>query len=248
MLLSHTTNPLWWTVFQMLVWIAWRIEMPPQDAEQFCYAPENGDDVKAALKELTTALFRVIYGVVDGLPIVAARIHGEDLATIFRRSWVPGAEDTLFRELREFIMKFDVRFNPLWGKGTPWPAPPTVLTMRAEAPPVNLRRDRKIVVTGNFNVEEIHDRPQSAQSPADAESGAVTASTETVGAQPRERRRPARGPVLLVLRDLWSPNGVPPDHVSNPEIIQAVGKALEAKNQKIPDRKTILRAAGRDSS
>jgi hypothetical protein len=91
--------------------------------------------------------------------------------------------------------------------------------------------------------------PPSPQIKSEAPPASANAEgIETARAQPGERRRPARDPVLLVLRELWPPNGVPPDHVSNRAIIQAVGKALKAKSQRVPDRKTILRAAGRDRS
>jgi hypothetical protein len=136
-----------------------------------------------------------------------------------------------------------------------WPAAVTPVTPATPA-------DRQLYAEGGFEpaaraeesmpepapTEPSRVEPVSPSAPADAKGGAVAAIPETVGAQPKERRRPARDPVLLVLRELWPPNGVPPDHVSNPEIIQAVGNALEARRQRVPDRKTILRAAGRDPS
>jgi hypothetical protein len=67
------------------------------------------------------------------------------------------------------------------------------------------------------------------------------------GDQPKRKRRSTqRDRALAVLRELYPPDGMPPDHVSNSEIVHEVGKALKAKALEVPGRKTILRAAGRD--
>jgi len=117
-----------WTLAQMLVWILQQVEMPPQDAEQFCNSPElDPKIVKGALNALARVLFNAIYGAVEGMPIIKARVpcgHGYvDLATLFQPppSLDSGALDTLVDEMRRLIEQPGVEFNPVWGKRT-WPA------------------------------------------------------------------------------------------------------------------------------
>src|SRR5262249_41760419 len=120
------SSPPWWTLAQMLVWILQPVVLPPQDAAQYCdeLTPKT---IEGALNALTRALFDAIYGAVEGMPIVAARIwrgsRYEDLATLFQPlpSLEPGASDSLMYALRQLIRQPDVEFNPVWGKRT-WPA------------------------------------------------------------------------------------------------------------------------------
>src|SRR5262249_50118436 len=104
---QNNTSPPWWTLAQMLVWIFLQVEIPPQDAAQYCnqLTPKT---IEAALGALTRALFDVICGVVDeGMPLVAARIRRgvryEDLTALFQPlpSLEAGALDTLRNELRQ---------------------------------------------------------------------------------------------------------------------------------------------------
>jgi hypothetical protein len=64
----------------------------------------------------------------------------------------------------------------------------------------------------------------------------------------KQRRSTSRDRVQAVAREKYPPDGVPPEHDSNSQIVQAVGAALQDKGQEVPDRKTILRAVGRDLS
>ena len=118
------TGPPWWTLAQMLVWILQRLEIPPQDAEQFCTL--NPKIIEVALNVLIRALFDAIYGAVEGLPVVAARVlcghRYEDLAVFFQLppSLAPGSLDVQMNEMRRLIGEPGVEFNPIWGKRT-WP-------------------------------------------------------------------------------------------------------------------------------
>jgi hypothetical protein len=73
-----------------------------------------------------------------------------------------------------------------------------------------------------------------------------------------EKRQPSpRAPVQLrkpgklarlALCELYKPDGLPPDHIDNPEIVQDVCASLKVKGVKeteMPSRNTVLRAAGR---
>jgi hypothetical protein len=105
----------------MLVWTLQQAEIPSQDAEQLCNKL-NPKIIEGALNALTRALFNTIYGAVEGLPIVAAWILCGDeyvnLATRFPSlpSLTSGALDALINELRQFIGRPDIVFNPIWGK------------------------------------------------------------------------------------------------------------------------------------
>jgi hypothetical protein len=123
---QDNTSPPWWTLAQMLVWILQQVEIPPQDAAQYCdeLTPKT---IEKALDALTRALFNAICGAaVEGMPIVAARIRCgsryEDLAAFFQPlSSQPNVLDALRYDLRQRIRQPDVEFNPVWGKRT-WPA------------------------------------------------------------------------------------------------------------------------------
>jgi hypothetical protein len=121
----QTTNPSRWTREQMLIWVRRQVEIPPQEAEQYCneLKPET---IEGALNALARALFNAIYGA-EGLPVVAAYVpsgHGyKDVATLFPPppSLAPGVLDALREEIRQFIRQQpDVRYNPVWGRWT-WP-------------------------------------------------------------------------------------------------------------------------------
>jgi hypothetical protein len=127
----------WWSLAQTLIWIIRRIEIPPQDAEQFCNSPElNPKIIEGALNALTRALFNAICGVVEGMPIVKARVlcghRYVDLATLFQlpSPLESSALDALIYEIRQLIGQPGVEFNPIWGRTT-WPAS----TSEAEAAP-----------------------------------------------------------------------------------------------------------------
>jgi hypothetical protein len=125
---SGTANPPWWTLAQILVWIIRQVERSPQDAEQFCTSPEwNPKIIERALNALTRALFDAVYGTVEGMPIVKARVlcgrRYVDLATFFQlpSPLEPNAADALMHEIRQLIGQLGVEFNPIWGRTT-WPA------------------------------------------------------------------------------------------------------------------------------
>jgi hypothetical protein len=109
----------------MLVWILQRLEMPPQDAEQFCNAL-NPKIIEGALNVLARALLNAVCGAVEGLPVVAARVlcghRREDLTTLFPLppSPTPGVADVLMHEIRQFVVRSDVEYNPAWAKRA-WP-------------------------------------------------------------------------------------------------------------------------------
>ena len=124
--MPQTTNPLWWTLAQMLVWILLQFELSPQDAEQYCndLRPQT---IEATLNALVGALFNALYGVAEGMPMAVARVpcgRGyQDLAAFFPLppSLDSGALNALKNELRRFIRQQpDIQFNPTWGRWM-WP-------------------------------------------------------------------------------------------------------------------------------
>jgi hypothetical protein len=131
-----STSPLWWTLAQILIWILQRLEIPPQDAEQFCTL--NPKIIEMALNVLIRALFDATYGAVEGLPVVAAHIrcgsHYKNLAAVFPLppSPTPGVVDALMHDFRQFIRQSDVEFNPVWGKRM-WPARVPAATQPTES-------------------------------------------------------------------------------------------------------------------
>jgi len=129
-------SPPWWTLAQMLVWILRQVEIPLQDAEQFCNEL-NPKIIEETLDALTRALFDAICGAVEGMPIVAARIRCgpryEDLAAFFQPlPSQPNALDALRYDLRQRIRQPDVEFSPVWGKRS-WPARVPAATRPAES-------------------------------------------------------------------------------------------------------------------
>jgi hypothetical protein len=130
-------NPPWWILAQILVWILQRVDLPPQDAEQFCKL--NPKIIEGALDALTKALFNALY--VKGMPMTIARVlcghRYKDLAAVFSLppSLEPGAVDALKDDFREFIRQQpDIQFNPTWGRWT-WP----VCVSAAQAAPIPTR-------------------------------------------------------------------------------------------------------------
>jgi hypothetical protein len=126
---SDTTNLSWWTLDQLVVYILQRVEIPLQDAKQFCNSPElKPEIIDGALNALTNAVVHTIRGVVAGMPITAARILAGrryvDLAALFQPSLSleTGAWDAVNYEVRQFISQSGVEFNPIWARRM-WPAP-----------------------------------------------------------------------------------------------------------------------------
>jgi hypothetical protein len=137
---QDSISPRWWTLAQLLVWILQQVDLPPQDAEQFCNEL-NPKTIEMALNALVGALFNALYGAVEGLPVVAARVpcgpRYVDLTTLFQPppSLESGALDALRDELRQFIRQQpDIQFNPTWGRWT-WP----VCVSAAQAAPAPTR-------------------------------------------------------------------------------------------------------------
>jgi hypothetical protein len=213
MLLAHTTNPPGWTLFQLLVWIIQRREVSPEEAEELCYSL-NSEIVDWALDVLTTVLFKAVYGAVEGLPIVAAWVGDEDLATIFRRSWVPGAGDVLWHELREFIMKSEVRFNPRWATRITWPtllsAAQAVSTPTQPTEPA-VADETELISSSEVEPEEsqppntpdpvgalIHSTPATQAAPADPPASPSVAQPNEAaadGSPARDAQPPAPDPI-----------------------------------------------------
>src|SRR5262245_58769063 len=167
---QNNTSPPWWTLAQMLVWILQQVEIPPQDAEQFCNELKL-KTIEDALNALVGALFNALYGAVEGMPMTIARVpcgHGyENLATFFPLppSLDSGALDALRNELRQFIrLQPDIQFNPTWGRWT-WP----VCVSAAQAAPTPTRPSELAVA------DEAEPIPGSAVGPEESQPNSVDA-------------------------------------------------------------------------
>jgi hypothetical protein len=184
----------------MLVWILQQVEMPPQDAEQFCNDPKI---IEEALNALVGALFNVIYGAVKGLPVVAAaRVlcghRYEDLAAFFRPlpSPEPGAMYVLMHELRQFVRQQpDIQFNPTWGRWT-WP----VCVSATPAAPTPARPSESAVTNKaeplpNSKIESEEsqppNKPHSVDAPMPVNVGYVDPTIAHALAHATKRARPA---------------------------------------------------------
>jgi hypothetical protein len=53
---------------------------------------------------------------------------------------------------------------------------------------------------------------------------------------------PKEGPINLIARSIWPPNGKPPANLPNPDIVRQVGDAYEKQYGLTVDRTTILRS------
>ena len=166
------TSPPWWTLARMLVWILLQVDLPPQDAAQFC-SELNPKTIEVALNALVGALFNALYGAVEGMPIVAARIRRgsryEDLADFFQSppSLESGALDALRNELRQFIRQQpDIQFNPTWGRWT-WP----VCVSAAQVAPTPTRLSESAVA------DEAEPIPGSAVGPEEPQPNSVDTPT-----------------------------------------------------------------------
>jgi len=178
-----STSPPWWTLAQMLVWILQQVEIPPQDAEQFCNEL-NPKIIEGALNALTRALFNAIYGAVEGMPIGIARVlcgpRYVDLAALLQPppSLESSALDALRYDLRQLIKQPGVEFNPVWGKRT-WPArvpaatrsTESAVTDEAEPPP-------------SSKVGSEESQPPNKPDSADASTQAASARIINVGYDP----------------------------------------------------------------
>ena len=183
------TGPPWWTLAQMLVWILQRLEIPPQDAEQFCTL--NPKIIEVALNVLIRALFDVIYGAVEGLPVVAARVlyghRHEDLAAVFPPppSPIPGAMDALLHDLRQFIVRSDVEYNPAWARRA-WPARVSAAPPQPTESPVTDEAEPLLSSKVGSEESRLPNKPDSVDAPTPA--GPVRIN---VGGDPAIRARPA---------------------------------------------------------
>ena len=65
----NNTSSWWWSLAQTVVWIVWRIELPPREAEQLANSPEKTSEIEWALNKLTREFCKVVLGVPDGMPI-----------------------------------------------------------------------------------------------------------------------------------------------------------------------------------
>jgi hypothetical protein len=186
----QTTNPLWWTLAQILVWILQQVDLPPQDAEQFCneLKPKT---IEETLNALVGALFNALYGAVEGMPMTIARVpcgHGyENLATFFPLppSLDSGASDALRNELRQFIRQQpDIQFNPTWGRWT-WP----VCVSAAQAAPTPTRPTESAVADEaepipSSKVGSEESQPPNKPNSVDASTQAGPARIINVGYDP----------------------------------------------------------------
>jgi hypothetical protein len=177
---QDSTSPPWWTLARMLVWILLQVDLPPQDAAQFC-SELNPKTIEVALNALVGALFNALYGAVEGMPIVAARIRRgsryEDLADFFQSppSLESGALDALRNELRQFIRQQpDIQFNPTWGRWT-WP----VRVSAAQTAPTSTRPSESAVADEAKPIPGSAVGPEEPQSLSKPDSG--DASTPAVG-------------------------------------------------------------------
>jgi hypothetical protein len=179
---QDSISPPWWTLAQMLVWIRQQVRVPPQDAAQYCdeLTPKI---IEEALDALTRALFDVICGAVEGMPIVAARIRCgsryEDLATFFQPlPSQPNALDALRYDLRQCIRQPDVEFNPVWGERS-WPA-------RVSAAPTRPTESEEPIPAAKPGPEE--SQPPNKSDLVDAPTPAGPAGIINIGHDPAIRR------------------------------------------------------------
>ena len=161
-----------WTWPQLLIWILQQVEIPPQDAEQFCNEL-NAKTIEVALNALVGALFNALYGAVEGMPMTIARVpcgHGyKDLAAFFPLlpSLGSDASDALRNEIRQFIRQQpNIQFNPTWGRWT-WP----VRVSAAQTAPTSTRPSESAVA------DEAEPIPGSAVGPEEPQPNSVDTPT-----------------------------------------------------------------------
>src|SRR5262245_16810431 len=71
---------------------------------------------------------------------------------------------------------------------------------------------------------------------------------EAKGSTKQRRRSPQKYLLEPVVRELYPPGGIAPEGITNPQIVQAIGKALRVRgvlDKDIPKRKAILRRVGK---
>jgi hypothetical protein len=169
---QDSTSSRWWTLAQLLVWILQQVDLPPQDAEQFCNELKPRT-IEVALNALVGALFNALYGAVEGMPMTIARVpcgHGyKDLAAFFPLlpSLDSGASSALRNELRQFIgQQPDIQFNPTWGRWT-WP----VCVPAAQAAPTPTQPTESAVTESAEPIPGSAVGPKKSQSPSKPDSG-----------------------------------------------------------------------------
>jgi hypothetical protein len=178
-----STNPRWWSLAQMLVWIVLRIEMPPRDAEQIANSPEMNPEIEEAWNALKREFWKSVLGVPKGIPIDKFRIlcgrRYADLLTLFHvPSAEPGALSTAMDLFERDVRWQDVEYNSVWLKRT-FPGPAAAEseeTPVTEPPPVSAADEETTPTVADASAPAVNTEAPAAKPP---ESPQAVASEES---------------------------------------------------------------------